>query len=48
MVRRFGVEKLLARSAALSGKKNRNANKYPGFYYDNLGRFVYVELKKKF
>lgn len=25
-----------------------NAIKYPGFSYDNLGRFVYVELKKKF
>ena len=25
-----------------------NAVKYPGFSYDNLGRFVYVELKKKF
>jgi iron complex outermembrane recepter protein len=24
------------------------ALKYPGFSYDNLGRFVYVELKKKF
>ena len=25
-----------------------NANNYPGFQYDNIGRFVYVELKKKF
>ncbi len=25
-----------------------NAVKYPGFSYDNLGRFVYVQLKKKF
>jgi len=25
-----------------------NSLKYPGFSYDNLGRFVYVELKKKF
>ena len=25
-----------------------NANKYHGFSYNNLGRFVYVELKKKF
>ena len=25
-----------------------NANGYPGFEYDNIGRFVYVELKKKF
>jgi iron complex outermembrane receptor protein len=25
-----------------------NSIKYPGFSYDNLGRFVYVELKKKF
>ena len=23
-------------------------NKYPGFLYDNLGRFVYLRLKKKF
>jgi hypothetical protein len=25
-----------------------NSNNYPGFTYDNLGRFVYFELKKKF
>ena len=25
-----------------------NANNYPGFQYDNIGRFWYVELKKKF
>ena len=25
-----------------------NSNGYPGFLYDNLGRFVYVELTKKF
>jgi outer membrane receptor protein involved in Fe transport len=25
-----------------------NSNNYPGFSYDNLGRFVYFELKKKF
>ena len=25
-----------------------NANNYPGFEYDNLGRFWYIELKKKF
>jgi iron complex outermembrane receptor protein len=25
-----------------------NANGYPGFEYDNIGRFWYVELKKKF
>jgi iron complex outermembrane receptor protein len=25
-----------------------NANNYPGFQYDNIGRFLYVELKKKF
>jgi hypothetical protein len=25
-----------------------NANNYPGFEYDNIGRFWYVELKKKF
>ena len=25
-----------------------NSTGYPGFQYDNLGRFVYVELKKKF
>ncbi len=25
-----------------------NAVKYPGFSYENLGRFVCVELKKKF
>jgi iron complex outermembrane receptor protein len=25
-----------------------NANNYPGFLYDNLGRFVYVDLTKKF
>jgi hypothetical protein len=25
-----------------------NSNNYPGFQYDNIGRFWYVELKKKF
>jgi iron complex outermembrane receptor protein len=25
-----------------------NANNYPGFSYDNIGRFWYIELKKKF
>ena len=25
-----------------------NSNNYPGFTYDNIGRFVYFELKKKF
>ena len=25
-----------------------NSLKYPGFSYENLGRFVCVELKKKF
>ncbi|MFL6514160.1 MAG: TonB-dependent receptor domain-containing protein [Chthoniobacterales bacterium] len=25
-----------------------NANNYPGYMYDNIGRFVYIELKKKF
>ena len=25
-----------------------NANGYPGFIYDAIGRFVYVELTKKF
>ena len=25
-----------------------NSNNYPGFEYDNIGRFWYVELKKKF
>jgi hypothetical protein len=25
-----------------------NANNYPAFEYDNIGRFVYIELKKKF
>ena len=25
-----------------------NANNYPAFAYDNIGRFVYVELRKKF
>ena len=30
------------------GFQNGNSTGYPGFYFDNLGRFVYVELKKKF
>jgi len=30
------------------GFENGNSTGYPGFTYDNLGRFVYVELKKKF
>jgi hypothetical protein len=25
-----------------------NSNNYPGFEYDNIGRFWYIELKKKF
>jgi hypothetical protein len=25
-----------------------NANNYPAFEYDNIGRFWYIELKKKF
>jgi hypothetical protein len=25
-----------------------NSTKYPGFNYDNLGRFVYGKLTKKF
>ena len=31
-----------------SGFENGNSTGYPGFQYDNLGRFLYVELKKKF
>jgi iron complex outermembrane receptor protein len=30
------------------GFENGNANKYPGFNYDNLGRFVYGKITKKF
>ena len=30
------------------GFERQNSIKYPGYYYDNLGRFVYLELKKKF
>ena len=30
------------------GFQEGNSNNYPGFSYDNLGRFVYFELKKKF
>jgi outer membrane receptor protein involved in Fe transport len=30
------------------GFEDGNSIGYPGFLYDNLGRFVYVELKKKF
>jgi iron complex outermembrane receptor protein len=30
------------------GFEDGNANKYPGFSYDNLGRFVYARLIKKF
>ena len=30
------------------GNAFANANGYPGFEYDNIGRFWYVELKKKF
>jgi len=30
------------------GFENGNSTGYPGFQYDNLGRFLYVELKKKF
>jgi len=30
------------------GFQRGNSNNYPGFSYDNLGRFVYFELKKKF
>ncbi len=30
------------------GFQKGNSTGYPGFTYDNLGRFVYVELKKKF
>jgi iron complex outermembrane receptor protein len=30
------------------GRQFANANGYPGFLYDSIGRFVYVELTKKF
>jgi hypothetical protein len=30
------------------GFEDGNATKYPGFLYDNLGRFVYARLIKKF
>ncbi len=30
------------------GIASGNSTGYPGFQYDNLGRFLYVELKKKF
>src|SRR4029077_3658549 len=30
------------------GVNQSNANNYPAFAYDNIGRFWYVELKKKF
>jgi hypothetical protein len=30
------------------GFEDGNATKYPGFLYDNLGRFVYGKLTKKF
>ncbi len=30
------------------GFQNGNSTGYPGFYFDNLGRFVYAELTKKF
>src|SRR6266487_1075427 len=32
----------------LFGFENGNSTGYPGYQYDNLGRFIYVELKKKF
>ena len=34
--------------AALGQEAVGNAQGYPGFSYDNLGRFVYVRLVKKF
>jgi hypothetical protein len=30
------------------GFQNGNSTGYPGFQYDNLGRFLYAELEKKF
>jgi hypothetical protein len=33
---------------SMFGLNFANANNYPGFQYDNIGRFVYIELKKKF
>jgi outer membrane receptor protein involved in Fe transport len=30
------------------GPELSNALNYPSSYYDNLGRFVYVQLKKRF
>jgi len=35
-------------AAVRFGFKLGNSLKYPGFSYENLGRFVCVELKKKF